>query len=104
MLSVQTKILYPVNPCSFVMIHGKELHQLHLIRGAPRGVNPFLIKLLGVCLYMGRIYALVKVSMVLCYTNGNELHQIHQITGAPHGVNPLVRCVSIHGEDLRISR
>ena len=46
------------------MIHGNELHQLHLITGAPHGVNPSLIKLLGVCLYMGRIYALlVKVSM-----------------------------------------
>ena len=58
MLSVHTKILYPVNPCSFVMIHGNELHQ---ITGAPHGV----INLLGVYLYMGRIYALlvVKVSM-----------------------------------------
>ena len=58
-------MLYPVNPCSFVMIHGNELRQLHLITGAPHCVNPPLIKLLGVCLYMGRIYALlvVKVSM-----------------------------------------
>ena len=58
-------MLYPVNPCSFVMIHGNELRQLHLITGAPQCVNPSLIKLLGVCLYMGRIYALliVKVSI-----------------------------------------
>ena len=58
-------MLYPVNPCSFVMIHGNELRQLHLITGAPHCVNPPLINLLGVCLYMGRIYALlvVKVSM-----------------------------------------
>ena len=58
-------MLYPVNPCSLVMIHGNELRQLHLITGAPHCVNPSLIKLLGVCLYMGRIYALliVKVSM-----------------------------------------
>ena len=96
-------MLYPVNPCSFVMIHGNELRQLHLITGAPHCVNPSLIKLLGVCLYMGRIYALliVKISMhiyawkslVLCYTHGNELRQIHLITGAPHGVNPsLIIC------------
>ena len=95
-------MLYPVNPCSFVMIHGNELRQLYLITGAPHCVNPSLIKLLGVCLYMGRIYALLimKVSMhyawkslVLCYTRGNELRQIHLITGAPHGVNPpLVIC------------
>ena len=55
-----------VNPCSFVMIHGNELHQIYLITGAPHCVNPSLIKLLGVtlCLYMGRIYALlVKISM-----------------------------------------
>ena len=58
-------MLYPVNPCSFVMIHGNELHQLHLITGAPHCINPPLIKLLGVCLYTRRIYALlvVKVSM-----------------------------------------
>ena len=31
----------PVNPCSFVMIHGNEL--LHLITGASRGVNPSII-------------------------------------------------------------
>ena len=76
-----------------------ELREIHLIIGASHGINPSLIKLLGVCLYMGRIYALlvVKVSMhiilawkslVLCYTHGNELRQIHLITGAPHGVNP----------------
>ena len=63
-LSVHTKnlMLYPVNPCSFMMIHGNELHQ---ITGAPHCINPSLIKLFGVCLYMGRIYALlvVKVSM-----------------------------------------
>ena len=59
---INTKILFPINPCS---IHGNELRQIHLITGAPHGVNPSLIKLLGVCLYMGRIYALlvVKVSM-----------------------------------------
>ena len=92
-------MLYPVNPCSLVMIHGNELHQLHLITGAPHCVNPSLIKLLGVCLYMGRIYALliVKVSMHML---GNPwsfvIHmgrQIHLITGAPHGVNPsLIIC------------
>ena len=67
MLSVHTKnlMLYPVNSCSFMMIHGNELRQIHLITGAPHCVYPSLIKLLGVCLYMGRIYALlvVKVSM-----------------------------------------
>ena len=79
------------------MIHGNELRQIHLITGAPHGVNPSLLKLLGVGLYIGRIYALlvVKVSMyyawksfVLCYTHGKELRQIHLFTGAPHGVNP----------------
>ena len=56
--------MYPIiNPCSFVMIHGNELHQIHLITGALHCVRPSLIKLLGVCLYMGTIYALVKVSM-----------------------------------------
>ena len=42
-----------------------ELYQIHLITGAPHCINPSLIKLFGVCLYMGRIYALlvVKVSM-----------------------------------------
>ena len=96
-------MLYPVNPCSFVMIHGNELRQLHLITGAPHCVNPSLIKLLGVCLYMGRIYALltVKVSIhvlgnpwsFVIVTHGNELRQIHLITGGPHGVNPsLIIC------------
>ena len=56
-----TKILYPVNPCSFVIIRGNELCQIYLITGAPHGVNPSSINLLDVCLYMGRIYAfLVK--------------------------------------------
>ena len=83
-------MLYPVNPCSSMMIHGNVLCQIHLITGAPHCVNPSLIKLLGVCLYMGRIYALfvVKVSMhmlgnpciVLCYTHGSEVRQIHLIT------------------------
>ena len=69
-----------------------------IITGAPHCVNPSLIKLLGVCLYMGRIYALliVKVTMHMLgnpYTHGNELRQIHLITGAPHGVNPsLIIC------------
>ena len=44
-----------------------ELRQIHLIRVAPRCINPSTTKLLGVCLYnvMGRIYTLlvVKVSM-----------------------------------------
>ena len=44
-LSVHTKMLYPVNPCSFVMIHGNKLCQIHLIVGAPHGVNPSLNKL-----------------------------------------------------------
>ena len=60
LLSVHTKMLYPVNPCSFVMKHGNELRQIHLISGAPHCVNPSLIKLLGVCLYMGRIFLLGK--------------------------------------------
>ena len=99
MLSVHTKIiLYSVNPCSFVLIHGNELRQIHLITGASHGVNPSLINLLGVCLFMGRIYALLVVkvsiyahawkSLVFCYIHGNELRQIHLITGAPHGINP----------------
>ena len=51
-LSVHTNVkLYPVNPYSFVMIHGNELRPFHLITGAPHCVNPPLIKLLGVCLY-----------------------------------------------------
>ena len=97
-------MLYPVNPCSFVMIHGNELCQLHLvITGAPHCVNPSLIKLLGVCLYIHgedlstscceNFYAYAWKSLVLCYTHGNELRQIHLITGAPHGVNPsLIIC------------
>ena len=42
--------------------HENELHQIHLVTGAPHGVNPsFNNYLLDVCLYMGRIYAfLVK--------------------------------------------
>ena len=74
------------------------MSQIHLITGAPHCVNPSLIKLLGVCLYMGRIYALLvmKVSMhilenpwsFLIHNHGNELRQIHLITGALHGVNP----------------
>ena len=44
-------MLYPVNPCSFVMIHGNELRQLHLITGAPHCVNPSLINCL-VCVYI----------------------------------------------------
>ena len=55
-------------------------------------------------------YACAWKSLVL-YTHGNELRQIHLITGAPRGVNPsliiiikFIRCVSIHGEDLYISR
>ena len=44
-------MLYPVNPCSFVMIHGNELRQIHLIIGAPHCVNPSLIKLLGVSIH-----------------------------------------------------
>ena len=40
--------------------HGNELHHIHLITGAPHGVNPSLIIWL-MCLYMERIYAfLVK--------------------------------------------
>ena len=38
-------------------LHGNELHQIYQIMGAPHGINPSLIKLLDVCLYMGRIYA-----------------------------------------------
>ena len=51
-----------VNSCSFVMIHGSELR---LIIGDPHGVNPSLMKLLGMYLHVGRIYALlvVKYSM-----------------------------------------
>ena len=30
---------YPVNPCSFMMIHGNELRQIHLITGAPHDVH-----------------------------------------------------------------
>ncbi len=40
-LSMRTKILCPVNPWSFVILHGDELRQLHLITGAPHGVNPW---------------------------------------------------------------
>ena len=58
-------MLYSINPCSSVMIHGNELRQIHLITGAPHCVNPSLTKLAWcVSIYMGRIYALlVKVSM-----------------------------------------
>ena len=48
MLSVHTEILYPVNPCFFVMIH---VNELCLITGAPHGVNPSLIELLGVSIH-----------------------------------------------------
>ena len=42
-----------------------ELRQIHLIRVAPHCINPSITKLLGVCLYMERIYIplVVKVSM-----------------------------------------
>ena len=93
-------MLYPINPCSFVMIHGNELRQIHLITGAPRCVNPSLIKLLGVCLYMGRIYALliVKISM---HMFGNPWYfVIHMgMDWLRHGVNPSLicyMCIYIH--------
>ena len=95
-------MLYPVNPCSFVMIHGNELRQLHLITGAPQCVNPSLKKTAWCVSIHGKdlrtsycesFYAYAWKSLVLCYTHGNELRQIHLITGAPHGVNPsLIIC------------
>ena len=40
-LSMGTTILCFVNHWSFVIIHGNELRQLHLITGAPHGINPW---------------------------------------------------------------
>ena len=83
-----------------------ELRQIHLIRVAPHCINPSITKLLGVCLYMGRIYTytwegfthflLWKFLCICLHGNPwslvihmpwNELRKLHLITGAPHGIN-----------------
>ena len=56
------EIVYAIvcKPLVLCDTHGNELQQIHLITGAPHDdVNPSLINLLVVCLYMGRIYALL---------------------------------------------
>ena len=78
-------------------IHGNKLCQIDLITGAPHGMNPSLLNLLGACLYMGRIYVFLNFVKEKLYSvnhwqvlydiHRNELRQIDLITGAPHGVN-----------------
>ena len=77
-----------------MLLCGNELCQIHLITGAPHGVNPKIARCVSIhgedlrtsC--CESFYAYAWKSLVLCYTHGNELRQIHLITGAPHGVNP----------------
>ena len=62
MLSVHYNI---IKSLLLVMInHGNELHQIHLITGAPHGVNPSLINC-SVCVYTwgGFTHFVMTVSM-----------------------------------------
>ncbi len=60
LLVVKVSMQMLVNRWSY-NTHGNELYQ---IQRAPHSINPSLVNLLDVCLYMGRIYAfLVKYQL-----------------------------------------
>ena len=71
-------MMYGVKIVFYKSLHDPEteLCQFHLITGEPHGVNQSLLNLFGVCLYMGRINALLVEKQLDRILLCNENHSI----------------------------
>ena len=85
-----------------------ELHRIDLITGVPHGINSSLLTLLGVCLYMGRIYVLLNFIKEKFYSVNHWFCMIYMgmnyfnYRGTSWHKSLLIKfvwCVPVHGED-----